>query len=317
MKSWIALVLFAVAGLAQAQQRVLLDTDRGPILVELDAAKAPNTVANFLRYVDDKRYDNILLYRILKDFIIQGGGYKEDTSPVARFPNIASERNNGLLNTPGTIAMALANQANGQPDTGSANVDFFFNMNTNTVLDPNFTVFGKVVYGMGTLALINPITVNFNQNNQPIRPPLIKRTVRVAAGTFPILAQHAGGWYDPAKPGKGFSIEVANGSDAAGNPVLVAYWYDYFEGKQVWMGGAASFAWGASSVEVPLQITQGGVFGPTFDPATVTSNPNWGKLTVKFTACDRASFSYTSLYGNGSYELRRLTLPSGARCDAN
>jgi peptidyl-prolyl cis-trans isomerase A (cyclophilin A) len=185
MKSWIALVLFAAAGLAQAQQRVLLDTDRGPILVELDAAKAPNTVANFLRYVDDKRYDNILLYRILKDFIIQGGGYKEDTSPVARFPNIASERNNGLLNTPGTIAMALANQANGQPDTGSANVDFFFNMNTNTVLDPNFTVFGKVVYGMGTLALINPITVNFNQNNQPIRPPLIKRTVRVAAGSFP------------------------------------------------------------------------------------------------------------------------------------
>ena len=317
MKSWIALALIAVCGLAQAQTRVLLDSDRGPILVELDPVKAPITVANFLAYVDAGRYDNLLLHRVVKDFVIQGGGYKEDSTPIAKFPDIASERGNGLFNTPGTLSMALSNNTDGTPNTTSADSEFFINMATNTNLDPNFTVFGRVVYGMGTLASINSITVRTLENHLPIRPPVIKRAVRVPNGTFPILDLHTGGWYDPAKPGRGFSVEVAKSNDAAGSPVLVAYWYDYFEGKQVWMGGAAPFQWGASSVEVPVLIAEGGQFGPNFDPTTVNLNPNWGTLTVSFTACDHASFSYTSEYGDGSFELSRLTLPNSARCDAN
>jgi peptidyl-prolyl cis-trans isomerase A (cyclophilin A) len=316
MKSWIALALLAVAGVADAQQRVLFDTDRGPILIELDQTRAPNTSTNFLRYVDADRYDNTLLYRVVKDFIIQGGGYKEDSTPVERFPNIATERNNGLFNTPGTIAMALANLQTGQPDTSSANVDYFFNMATNTALDPNFTVFGKVVYGLGTLAAINPVTTRPNENNLPIRPPVIKRAVRVAAGAFPILDLHTGGWYDPAKPGKGFNIEIVQGGGDS-TPTLVAYWFDFQEGKQIWMGGAAPFQWGAHEVSVPLQISQGGSFGPNFDPAAITTNPNWGTLTVRFPACDRATLAYTSELGNGTFDLRRLTLPIGARCTAN
>lgn len=320
MKSWLALLLFAAAGLAGAQQRVLLDTDRGPILVELDTTRAPNTSANFLRYVDADRYDNTLLYRVVKDFVIQGGGYREDSTPVERFPNIASERNNGLFNAPGTIAMALANHATGpsagQPDIGSANVDFFFNMGTNSVLDPNFTVFGKVVHGMGTLAAINPIVTRPNENNLPIRPPVIKRAVRVAAGSFPILDLHTGGWYDPAKPGKGFNVEVVQGG-GDNTPTLVVYWFDFQEGKQIWMGGATPFQWGAHEVTVPLLISQGGSFGPDFDPGAISTNRNWGELTLRFTGCDRGTFSYTSALGNGTFELRRLTLPIGARCPAN
>ena len=87
--------------------------------------------------------------------------------------------------------------------------------------------------------------------------------------------------------------------------------------QQIWVGGAAPFQWGDSSVEVPLQITQGGQFGPDFDPAEVVSNDEWGTLTVSFTACDQATFDYTTELGDGSFDLRRLTLPVGARCDAN
>lgn len=319
MKPWIALALFAVAGLAHAQQRVLLDTDRGPILVELDQTRAPITSANFLAYVDADRYDNTLLYRVLKDFVVQGGGYKEDSTPVARFPNIASERTNGLLSTPGTISMALSLNTDGTYNHGSANIDFFFNMGTNTILDPDFTVFGRVVYGMGTLGRINPITVRTTENHLPIRPPVVKRAVRVAPEAFPILALHSGNWYHPDKPGRGFGIEVAKSGGNDNTPVLVAYWYDYNnEGQQIWIGGAAPFNWGDSSVTVPVLITEGGQFGPNFDPSTVTTDSDFGNLTVTFTACNRATFSYETALGNGNFEnLERLTLPVDASCDTN
>ena len=160
MKSWIALALLACSALAHAQNpRVLLDTDRGPLLAELDQQRAPLTVANFLAYVDAKSYDNTLFHRIVKNFIVQGGGFKEDTSPITKRPNIASERNNGLLNTPGTLAMALSNGSNGQPNTASANSDFFINTGTNTQLDPNFTVFGRLIFGTKTLAAMNNTTL--------------------------------------------------------------------------------------------------------------------------------------------------------------
>lgn len=316
MKSWIALALalLALPGLAQAQtQRVLLDTDRGPILVDLDTVRAPRTSANFLAYVDAGRYDDTILHRVVKDFIMQGGGYRENTNPIAKFPDIATERGNGLFNTPGTLSMALSNTPTGVPDTTSADSEFFINMGTNVSLDPDFTVFGKVTYGFATLASINSITVRIPENHLPLRPPVIKRAVRTDG--FPILDLHTGAWYDPAKPGRGFSVEV--GSTEAGSPQILVYWYDYLEGRQIWMGGVAPFQWGASSVTIPMLITQGGQFGPTFNPADVVTDTAWGQLTVRFTACDRATFDYTSNYGNGTVELRRLTLPTGARCTGN
>jgi len=316
MKSWIALALalLALPGLAPAQtQRVLLDTDRGPIVVELDTVRAPRTSANFLAYVDAGRYDDTILHRVLKDFVIQGGGSRENTAPIARFPDIASERGNGLFNTTGTLAMALSNTPAGIPDTTSADSEFFINMGNNASLDPNYTVFGKVTYGFATLASINTITVNPFQNHLPLRPPVLKRAVRTDG--FPILDLHTGAWYDPTKTGRGFSVEV--GSTEAGAPRILVYWYDYFEGRQVWMGGVVPFQWGASSVTIPMLITQGGQFGPAFNPASVVTDTAWGQLTVRFTGCDRATFTYTSKFGNGTVDLRRLTMPTGTRCTGN
>jgi cyclophilin family peptidyl-prolyl cis-trans isomerase len=318
MKSWFAVALFALAATAHAQNpRALLDTDRGPIVVELDQTRAPNTVANFFAYIDAKTYDNTLFHRVRKDFVVQGGGYKEDTSPVTRRPSIASERNNGLTNVPGTLAMALSNNANGTPNQASASSDFFFNTGTNTSLNADFTVFGRVIFGTATLAAMNSTTVLGGSEN-PVRMPLLKRAARVEAGAFPILDLHTGAWYDPAKSGRGFNIEISktpSGTDAT--PLLVVYWYDYFEGKQIWMNGAVPFAWGASEVTLPMQITRGAQFGGAFNPADVVTDADWGQLTLRFTACDAATVSFTSDYGNGTATLARITQPVGSRCAGN
>jgi peptidyl-prolyl cis-trans isomerase A (cyclophilin A) len=290
--------------------RVLLETDRGPLLLELDAAHAPNTVANFLSYVDAGSYDGTLFDQVMTGIAVHGGSVRADGSPVPRQAAIASERNNGLSNTAGAVAMALT----GDPvNPNSATSAFFINTGANPSLDTSFTVFARVVFGLQTLAEINgtPIAAG---SSAPIRPPLVKRAVRVAATEFPILPLHTGTWYDPANSGKGFLLEVANAGGSETGPILVVSWYDFFNGRQIWLVGIAPFAWGASSVEVPLQISEGGQFGSAFNAAQVTSNPNWGRITVRFSGCDAGSFSYTSIYGNGTIPVRSLTLPTDQRC---
>lgn len=310
----LVLALLAWSNLAAAQNtRVLLDTDRGPILLELDSVRAPITSTNFLRYVDDGVYSATLLHRVVKDFVVQGGGFKDTGLPVSRYPTIASERNNGLLNVPGTIAMALSGNP---PAVNSASSDFFFNTGTNTSLNGNFTVFGRVVFGTKTLASINTTPI-ISGTEQPVRIPLIKRAVRVAADQFPILPIHTGTWYDPANSGKGFFIEVAQASGSETGPNVIVSWYDFYQGRQIWLVGIAPFAWGASSVEVPMQISEGGQFGSAFAPGQVTSNANWGRLTLRFTGCGAGSFSYTSSYGDGTIPVRSLTLPTNESCVGN
>ncbi len=313
---WMAALLLALAGIAQAQNpRVVLDTDRGPLLLEMDTARAPNTSANFLAYVDAGTYNNTLFHRIIKDFIAQSGAVTgQYTAVVATRPAITSERNNGLLNTPGTIAMALTSSG-GSTNVNSATTSWFVNTGTNTVLDPNFTVFGRVVYGMKSLEEIDTTPVLAQREPyQPVRPPLIRRASRVAAGQFPILPLHTGAWFDPANSGRGFSVEVSSDASNESGPLLVVYWYDYFEGRQVWMNGAVPFTYGAHEITLPMQITSGAQFGAAFDPATVTSNANWGNLTVRFTGCSTARFSYTSSFGNGELTLQRATLPVNDSC---
>lgn len=305
-------LLLTAATLAHAQnQRVLFDTDRGPMLFELDSARAPNTVNNFLAYLDAGSYNNMLIQRVVTNFVVQTGRFKENGTEVPQRPAIASERNNGLSNTPGTLAMALSGNP---PNVNSATSDFFINTGNNaTQLNSNFTVFGRLVFGQRTLNVINS-TPLFANSEQPIRIPLVKRTVRVAAGEFPILPLHTASWYDPNNSGKGFLIEVAHAAGADANPLLVVSWYDFFEGRQIWMIGVAPFNWGAHQVEVPMQISSGAQFGTAFNPAQIVSNPGWGRLTVRFTSCSNGVFTYTSIYGNGTIPVQSLTVPTGEAC---
>lgn len=300
---------------AQTSPRVLLDTDRGPILLELDTVNTPRTTANFLAYVDDGSYNNTLVHRIVPNFVVQAGAANQLFRAIPTRPAVQSERRPAPSNLRGTLAMALSNNANGTANRNSATSSFFINTRDNANLDPDFTVFGRVVYGLGLIDELNAEPLFPGTTDAPVRYPVIKRAVRTNG--FPILALHSGSWYDPEKSGRGFVVEVtqaAPGTAGSNQPLMVVYWYDYFEGKQIWMNGAEAFNWGASEVTVPLQITSGGQFGAAFAPNQVESNTAWGRVTVRFTGCDRGQFRFESSYGNGEYSLARITVPNGSRC---
>ena len=128
---------------------VLLETTSGDILVELYPDKAPETVANFLKYVDDGFYNNTIFHRVIPGFMIQGGGFKPGMDEVDTREPIKNEANNGLSNEKYTIAMARTN------DPHSASAQFFINVADNKFLDFKsetmqgwgYAVFGKVVAG--------------------------------------------------------------------------------------------------------------------------------------------------------------------------
>ena len=128
--------------------QVLLETNVGQIILELNPQAAPVTVKNFIQYVDERFYDGIIFHRVIKNFMIQTGGHRFDLTPKnPSHPPIANESDNGLKNLRGTIAMARTSL----PD--SATSQFFINHKTNTFLDhqknrPGYAVFGKVVKGM-------------------------------------------------------------------------------------------------------------------------------------------------------------------------
>jgi cyclophilin family peptidyl-prolyl cis-trans isomerase len=148
-----ALLALLLLGLTMTQAhaaapRVLLETTQGNITLELNADKAPKTVANFVQYVKDKHYDGLVFHRVIKNFMIQGGGYDASYRQRQTRTPIACESQNGLRNLRGTIAMARTS------DPNSATSQFFINHVDNANLDyPSFdgygyAVFGKVVDGL-------------------------------------------------------------------------------------------------------------------------------------------------------------------------
>jgi peptidyl-prolyl cis-trans isomerase A (cyclophilin A) len=126
---------------------VELQTNQGPIVLELDREKAPKTVANFLAYVEKGFYDGTVFHRVMPTFMIQGGGFDTAKAQKKTDAPIENESDNGLSNVRGTIAMARTSA----PD--SATSQFFINVVDNPNLDggpgrPGYAVFGKVVAGM-------------------------------------------------------------------------------------------------------------------------------------------------------------------------
>lgn len=144
-----ALCLFALAGAAGAEPVVvLMKTSKGDVTLELDADKAPDTVGNFLRYVDEGFYDGTVFHRVIKNFMIQGGGFTPDMKQKKTRDPIRNEAKNGLKNLRGTVAMARTS------DPHSATAQFFINHKDNEFLDYpgqdgwGYAVFGKVTGGM-------------------------------------------------------------------------------------------------------------------------------------------------------------------------
>jgi peptidyl-prolyl cis-trans isomerase A (cyclophilin A) len=138
-----------------ANPQVLMKTSKGDITIELFADKSPISVKNFLIYVDDKFYDGTIFHRVIKGFMIQGGGLTADMREKSEKPPIKNEAANGLSNLRGTLAMARTNEIN------SATCQFFINHKDNLFLDHKdnadgfgYAVFGKVVAGMDVVDII-------------------------------------------------------------------------------------------------------------------------------------------------------------------
>lgn len=156
----VASVLAASAASGQENKRpeVELETSMGTILLELNPEKAPKTVENFLQYVKDGHYDGTVFHRVIPNFMIQGGGMKEDLSEKPTRSPVQNEAGNGLTNKKYTIAMART------PDPNSATSQFFINVVDNDYLnrdlargEAGYTVFGRVVKGLDTVDEISKV----------------------------------------------------------------------------------------------------------------------------------------------------------------
>ncbi|MFO1220986.1 MAG: peptidylprolyl isomerase [Burkholderiaceae bacterium] len=172
------LVLAIGAGQAAWAQKVRLATSQGDIVVELDAAKAPKSVENFLQYVKDGHYDGTIFHRVIAGFMIQGGGFDASMKQKPTRAPIALESRNGLANARGTLAMARTMV----PD--SATSQFFINVVDNPRLDAanspdgnGYAVFGKVVAGMDVVDKIRAVPVGDKGGHQnvPLQPVVIQK----------------------------------------------------------------------------------------------------------------------------------------------
>jgi peptidyl-prolyl cis-trans isomerase B (cyclophilin B) len=154
----------------------VMETSMGTITIELDPAKAPVTVKNFLRYVDDKFYDGTIFHRVMPTFMIQGGGFEPGMEQKETHDPIPNEAKNGLKNKRGTIAMARTSAPH------SATAQFFINVVDNAGLDyPSrdgwgYCVFGKVIDGMDVADKIRAVetTTKGRFADVPVEDVIIK-----------------------------------------------------------------------------------------------------------------------------------------------
>jgi peptidyl-prolyl cis-trans isomerase B (cyclophilin B) len=136
---------------------VIITTNKGNITVELDAEKAPKTVANFLDYVSKGHYNNTIFHRVIPDFMVQGGGFEPGMKQKPTPTTVENEAKNGLKNDKYTLAMARTS------DPHSASAQFFINTKNNAFLDYpgqdgwGYAVFGKVTDGTDVVDQINKV----------------------------------------------------------------------------------------------------------------------------------------------------------------
>ena len=157
---------------------VIMETTKGTVKMELDADKAPKTVENFLGYADRRFYDGTIFHRVVKRFMVQGGGLTFDLKRKMTRDSIENESDNGLKNVKGAVSMARGK------DPQSATSQFFINLRNSKQLDhghpkgdgAGYCVFGKVIEGMEVIEAIGKVKTGERRSrkNVPIVPVFIK-----------------------------------------------------------------------------------------------------------------------------------------------
>ncbi len=164
--------------------KVALNTNKGRIVLELNAEKAPKTVANFVDYVQSGHYNGTIFHRVIDGFMIQGGGFDAQMKQKSTKAPIENEADNGLKNDIGSIAMARTN------DPHSASAQFFINVGNNGFLNHTsknpqgwgYAVFGKVVEGMDVVNEIKGVSTGNAGGHQDVpRTPVVIETAEVIA----------------------------------------------------------------------------------------------------------------------------------------
>lgn len=167
---------------AKANPVVVMETTKGTIKIELDAAAAPKSAANFLRYVEEGFFDGTIFHRVIPDFMIQGGGFTPDMKQKPTHEPIVNEAANGLKNARGTLAMARTSVVD------SATAQFFINLKDNSFLNHRdktssgfgYAVFGKVIEGMDVVDAIKAVATDSSgpHDDVPVEPVIIKSAKR-------------------------------------------------------------------------------------------------------------------------------------------
>ena len=158
-------------------------TSAGSFTIELNPERAPITVAQFLKFVDQGFYAGTIFHRAIPGFIIQGGGYDADYKLKGTPPKVVNESGNGLTNQRGAVGLARP------PGPHDGDVQFYVNLGDNAALDPNqtrwgYAVFGKVVQGIEVADQISLVPTGAKgpfKENAPLKPVIIEKIDRVAA----------------------------------------------------------------------------------------------------------------------------------------
>jgi cyclophilin family peptidyl-prolyl cis-trans isomerase len=162
--------------------QVQVVTSLGNFTIELNEERAPLTVANFLKYVDEGQYKGTIFHRVIANFVIQGGGYDANLKLKAATRKTFNESGNGLTNQRGTVGLARTSEPHG------GDCQFYVNLNDNSALDPSqarwgYAVFGKVVQGMDVVDRIGVRTTGAKgpfKEDSPLETVVIERIDRVA-----------------------------------------------------------------------------------------------------------------------------------------
>jgi peptidyl-prolyl cis-trans isomerase B (cyclophilin B) len=178
-----AMVFTGAEDVAAENPKVLLDTSKGEVVIELYPDKAPDTVKNFLNYVDTKFFDGTIFHRVIPNFMIQGGGFTDDMKQKPTQAPIKNEADTGIKNDRGTIAMARTG------DPHSATGQFFINTVDNDFLNHKnktpqgwgYAAFGKVIKGMETVDAISAVKTSNRGSYQdvPVEAVVIKSAKRL------------------------------------------------------------------------------------------------------------------------------------------
>ena len=313
---------------------VILETQLGTVEIELFDEATPNTVANFLKYIEDGDYVQSFIHRNVRGFVVQGGGFAFIDNVATAIPTDPAVINEpGISNTRGTIAMAKRSG-----DVNSATSQWFINVadNSSQLDDQNggFTVFGQVKGdGMDVIDAINNLQI-WNAGGAFTELPLIDysgtgnvteenlvTTGFSVRSAIPVNQGMSDSWYNPATNGQGFFIIVWPEIKQ-----MFLAWFTYDterppadvtaqlgEPGHRWLTGQGSYADGRAVLDV--FVSAGGVFDSGSPVPTATND---GTMVVEFSSCNAGTilFDIPSINQQGEVPIERISLDNVALCEA-